>query len=69
VAAFHHHNDGGDHPDCPICLNTHQQSNAELKTSFCLIYPDFKGIALFIKPRLFASKAVFTPANNRAPPA
>lgn len=69
VTAFHHHDDGADHPDCPICITHHQQSTAELPSSACIVHRDFAETAFVTQSRVFHAKTVFTPANNRAPPA
>jgi hypothetical protein len=30
VTAFHHHKDGCDHPDCPVCVAAHHHSAARV---------------------------------------
>ena len=70
VTAFHHHDDGADHPDCSICVATHQQADtghtapvyqtprlsAETASPVCPVLP-------------LVSKPVCSSVNDRAPPA
>jgi hypothetical protein len=67
VVAFHHHNDGIPHNDCPICLAVHNSSSAthegyEVQRSNDVI------ISHLEVPFALPSTASL-PSNNRAPPA
>jgi hypothetical protein len=69
VTAFHHHDDGDDHPECSICLAIHHQSDSDYA------FPAFEVQrqlvdTVYTQPALaVVTKLFFTPANNRAPPA
>lgn len=67
VVAFHHHEDGIPHNDCPICLAVHNSSSAshefsEVQRSNDII--SFRPEVSFTLP-----KTVSVPGNIRAPPA
>jgi hypothetical protein len=69
VEAFHYHDDGDDHPECSICAATHQQSDTGFTPPVCEIQRHVTE-TVYVQPVLaVASKTIFTPANNRAPPA
>ena len=66
--AFHHHDDGDDHPDCPICVATHQQSDSGFFFPAHEVCRNFTDTA-YVRPVLAIVTQIFhTPANNRAPP-
>jgi hypothetical protein len=70
VEAFHHHNNGAAHPECPICIAAHHQSNAgytsppTCEIRFVVSEPVYVRSVLAL-----VSKIYFAPAQNRAPPA
>jgi hypothetical protein len=69
VTAFHHHDDGADHPDCSICVANHQQSDSGHTSPSAEILRQLAETD-YARPVLaVATQTFFTPANNRAPPA
>jgi len=69
VESFHHHDDGQDHDDCPICVAAlHHSAVTTLPSPELLVLPD-------ISPTLFpafiletaTTQACYAP-GNRAPP-
>ncbi len=69
VEAFHYHDDGADHPECSICVATHQQADSGYTSPTCAIQRQLAETT-YPEPVLAAvTKTFFTPANNRAPPA
>ena len=68
-AAFHHHADGGDHHDCPICVASLHHSPADLCTaSVQAIHLDL-GRTEFFTPSVRIIEAFFPSFTIRAPPA
>jgi hypothetical protein len=67
--AFHHHDDGADHPECSICVATHQKSD----TGFSFAPLDAPGdlAGTLYNPLIIniISKTLFSPSLGRAPPA
>ena len=70
VASFHHHDDGTDHADCPVCVAAlHHSADTALPFSLLLSLPE-------ISPTLFHAavpakvtvRTCYAP-GNRAPPA
>ena len=70
ATAFHHHDDGADHPECSICVAAHQQADTGYTAPVYQI------------PRLsevpppppcpvlpYVAKPFLSPLNDRAPPA
>ena len=67
--AFHHHDDGANHPECSICVATHQKSDTDLTFSPLEIYRELTE-PITIRPFLpVASKTLYSPSLGRAPPA
>ena len=66
---FHHHADGADHPDCPICVAGHFQA----ATPF--VIPVFAAPKQFVVPSYLPQvsttvyKIFYTSATSRGPPA
>lgn len=69
VAAFHHHDDGADHHDCPICVVHHQQANVSCTAPSGEIQRQLTETAYLRPIVVVVTKTFFTPANDRAPPA
>jgi len=67
--AFHHHDDGSDHPDCSICATAHHQA----ATGYVAPVFDVQRLVaktIHVQPALaFVAKLFHSPANDRAPPA
>jgi hypothetical protein len=69
VESFHHHDDGADHDDCPICVAAlHHSADTALPSPVLLALPD-------ITPTLFpefilktVTIRVFYAPGSRAPP-
>ena len=67
--AFHHHDDGADHPECSICVAAHQKSDAALTFSPLEVHRELTE-TITIQPFLsIAKKTLFSPSLGRAPPA
>jgi len=69
VGAFHHHDDGADHPDCTVCVAHHQQSDSGHNSPACEIHRPLTETAYSRPVLAVVAQTFFTPANNRAPPA
>lgn len=69
ASAFHHHDDGADHPECSICLAGHQQSDAGYPAPGWVIQSQPVEIIHARPVSASPAKTFRTPANNRAPPA
>jgi hypothetical protein len=69
VTAFHHHDDGADHPDCPVCVAHHQQSDAGQTFPAGEVQRHVAETAYIGPESAVIPQTFFTPANNRAPPA
>jgi len=68
--AFHFHSDGADHPECPVCVASHQQSDSgRIPVHSCEIQRAFTETVYAQPVSTLAGKTFFTPANSRAPPA
>ncbi len=71
VVAFHHHDDGCEHDDCPIChtiVNLHH-STVDVAMPIIVIHQDFTRIE-FVNPATPAFVKTFSPpVNSRASPA
>ena len=68
VTAFHHHDDGADHDDCPVCSASLHHSPADFATSVPVIHREFAKIEFFTPTPPAIVTAVSTPSNSRAPP-
>jgi hypothetical protein len=69
VSAFHHHDDGADHPDCSICVANHQQSDSGHASPSTEIQIQLEE-TVYARPVIAViAQARFASANNRAPPA
>ena len=69
VEVFHHHKDGAEHPECPICVAVHHQSNAGYTPPSTGEIQTVVSEPIYVKPVLaLVSKIYFAPAQNRAPP-
>jgi hypothetical protein len=69
VVAFHHHDDGCDHDDCPICKASLHHQPANLAIPIQVILSAFVEIEFFTPPTPSITKTYFTPFSSRAPPA
>lgn len=69
VEAFHHHDDGADHPECPICLAHHQQSDSGVTAPPSPLPRELTALTFDRPVPVAVTRDFFTPANNRAPPA
>lgn len=69
VEAFHFHDNGDDHADCPVCVAHHQQSDSAYTPPPFEIQRDVAETVYSRPVPAVVSKVFFTPANNRAPPA
>jgi hypothetical protein len=67
--AFHHHNDGADHPECSICVAAHQKSDAAFATAPFSAPKDLSETAYNPSIINILSKTLFSPSLGRAPPA
>ncbi len=68
VVAFHHHDDGCDHDDCPVCNASLFHQPAVLSVPLQVIQPDVVNIEFLTPPTHSIVKTYSTPFNNRAPP-
>lgn len=70
AVAFHHHDDPGDHDDCPLCCASFNHQPADLAVPVPVIHWDFSKIGFFT-PAIpgIVFKTFFTPFDGRAPPA
>lgn len=67
--AFHHHDDGSDHPECSICVASHHKSDTGLTFTPFEMQRELTE-APYPHPFLAAAAInFFTPALGRAPPA
>lgn len=69
VEGFHHHGDGGDHDDCPICVAAlHHSADTALPSPLQLALPEVSRTAFpaFIPGE--ATLRTFYAPGNRAPP-
>ena len=67
--AFHHHDNGADHSDCPICVATHHQSDTGNIAPVLEIQRLVIATA-YVRPVVtVVTKTFNSPANDRAPPA
>lgn len=69
AVAFHHHDDGGDHDDCPVCNASLQHQPADLPIPISVICQDLAKIEFFIPATPGTVKTFSTPVSARAPPA
>lgn len=68
-SAFHHHDDGADHPECTICASLHQQADSTCSFSPQLLLRTAVP-TVYARPVLpVPAKNFFASANDRAPPA
>jgi len=67
--AFHHHDDGNDHPKRAVCVATQQKSDAGF--SFAPLEAPGELAGTLSSPSIitFAGKPLYTPSLGRAPPA
>jgi hypothetical protein len=66
---FHHHADGADHPDCPICVAGHYQTATPTTGSVFTVPRQFILPSYLPQVPTSVYKIFFTPANPRGPPA
>lgn len=68
-AAFHHHDDGDEHPDCSICMANQHKAD----TGFTFAPSEIlRGLTetIYLSPALTGlPKTLFIPALGRSPPA
>lgn len=69
ATAFHHHEDTADHGDCPICVVSHHQQATGSAPVVVTVSRGYICVTRILHALSFQSAAVYTPANNRAPPA
>lgn len=69
AGAFHHHDDGADHPDCPTCIAYHQQSEPATSAPVCLVARSVAATVYLLPASTVILPTFFASANNRAPPA
>jgi hypothetical protein len=67
--AFHHHDDGGDHPECSICVATHQKSDNSFSFAPLELPGELAGTVCNPSIINIFSKTLFSPSLGRAPPA
>jgi hypothetical protein len=68
IIAFHHHDDLGNHDDCPVCAVAHNVSSAVFSSFIVGIFLAAVVSSLFEKAVPFASLFVSI-LSSRAPPA
>lgn len=69
VVAFHHHDDGCDHDDCPICVAVLHHSPAEVAAPAIVVYLVFNSFDVFIPSTLDVVTQTFSSTiSSRAPP-
>jgi hypothetical protein len=69
VESLHYHDDGADHPECSICVATHQQADTGYTAP---VYEILNQSAETLYPRPVlpvVANTLFSSFNNRAPPA
>lgn len=70
VESFHHHDDGGDHADCTVCVAAlHHSADTALPSPLLLSLPEILPtlFSTFI-PKTVTTRACYAP-GDRAPPA
>ena len=67
--AFHHHDDGCDHEDCPVCSASLHHQPVDLAIPIQVIHLISARIEFFIPTTPDIVIAFSTPINSRAPPA
>lgn len=68
VEAFHYHDDGADHPQCPICAALHQKSESARVSADYQVARDYLETP---HPRPVPARVTttsFSPLQSRAPP-
>jgi hypothetical protein len=70
ATAFHHHDDGDDHPECSICVASHQQAD----TGYTAPVYQIPRLSVLPPPPprpvlQYVAKPFLSPLNDRAPPA
>jgi hypothetical protein len=67
--AFHHHNDGDEHPDCAVCMAVvHHKADTGLTYVPPKIILTLTGTINSPLISAFVCKSVYTPSLGRAPP-
>jgi hypothetical protein len=71
LVAFHHHDDGREHDDCPICSAgaNLQHATVDLAIPIIVIHRDYARIEFIIPATPGFVKTFSTPVNSRASPA
>lgn len=70
ATAFHHHDDAGEHNDCPVCAVSHHHQAAGVSASFVFCSTISYTVSTWLLPGSpVLPTTAYTPANNRAPPA
>ena len=67
IIAFHHHDDGCEHDDCPICAAAHQICSVIFTYFPLAVFYVFWGMVVCQKKLLLFSISQSTP-DSRAPP-
>lgn len=69
VVAFHHHDDGCDHDDCPVCMASLYHAPAEVPTPAPIVQPFFDRTVFFTPTTIgVIAETFFSPVGSRAPP-
>ena len=67
--AFHHHDDGSDHPECSICVATHQKSDTGPAIAQLEAPGELAGTLCNPSIITIFSRTLYSPSLGRAPPA
>jgi hypothetical protein len=67
--AFHHHDDGADHPECSICIATHQKSDAGFSFAPLELPGELAGTLSNPSIITIFNRTLYSPSLGRAPPA
>ena len=69
VTAFHHHEDGAAHSDCPICVTGQHQPATQPEAPAADIVLAFTAASFTLSNPIVPASHAFSPARSRAPPA
>jgi hypothetical protein len=67
--AFHHHEDGVTHDNCPICSYISHHSNFSFQDTPQISPPTYDILLIFLENTVNLSCICCSPYSNRAPPA
>jgi hypothetical protein len=68
TTAFHHHEDGCEHHDCPVCAAAHVISSASVSSFSITVYQFVSNFEIQIEP-LHDDNIRFSLLTSRSPPA